>query len=144
MNRFTDDYLLYLLAQASGQASAAFHAELAQIGVPVSTWRILATLYPDAPASIGELAQSCLTKQPTMTRQIERLVAAGLVTRENAPQDRRRAVILLTPKGRALAKRLTERARAHEAQVLAGHDAAEIATIKSVLRGLMADQTGQR
>ena len=144
MTRFTDSYLLYLLAQASGQASAAFHTELADLGVPVSTWRILATLYPDAPASIGELAQSCLTKQPTMTRQIERLVAAGLVTRENATQDRRRVVILLTPKGRALADRLTERARAHEAHVLAGYDAAETARIKAVLRGLMAQQPAPR
>ena len=137
MARFTESYLLYLLAQASGQASAAFHAQLAEQGVPVSTWRILATLYPDAPASISELCRSCLAKQPTMTRQIDRLAQAGLVTRESADEDRRRVTVRLTESGRGLARRLVAQARAHEAEVLDGQSPAEIARMKSVLRGLI-------
>lgn len=136
MSRFTDDYLLYLLAQASGRASAAFHAQLAARGVPVSTWRILATLYPDAPAGIGELAASCLAKQPTMTRQVERLVAAGLVQRETASGDRRRVTVRLTADGRTLAGDLVALARAHEAAVLEGYSTAEVARMKQALRDL--------
>ena len=137
MARFTDDYLLYLLAQASAAASAAFHGELAAQGVPVSTWRILATLYPDAPASIGELAASCLTKQPTMTRQIDRLARAGLVQRSAATGDRRKVTVSLTQEGRALADRLTTMARAHEARILQGYDAAQAQQVKDVLTGLL-------
>lgn len=138
MKRFTDDYLLFLLAQASGNASAAFHAQLAARGIPVSTWRILATLSPDAPASIGELAQSCLTKQPTMTRQIDRLVRVGLVTRDAVKSDRRRVLVALTPAGRDLADQLTALARAHEAKVLQGHSPQQIAELKSTLSGLLS------
>lgn len=138
MKRFTDDYLLFLLAQASGNASAAFHAQLAERGIPVSTWRILATLYPDAPASIGELADSCLTKQPTMTRQIDRLTKTGLVTRDPAKTDRRRVLVTLTPAGRSLANQLTALARAHEANVLQGHSPQQITDLKTILSGLLS------
>jgi len=138
MKRFTDDYLLFLLAQASGNASAAFHAQLAAKGIPVSTWRILATLHPDTPASIGELAESCLTKQPTMTRQIDRLTKAGLVTRDAAKSDRRRVQVALTPAGRSLADQLTALARTHEAKVLQGYSAQQVADLKSVLSGLLS------
>lgn len=130
MARFTDDYLLALMAQASDLLSAEFHAELARQGVPVSTWRILATLSPDAPATIGELSRSCLAKQPTMTRQVERLVAQGLVIREASKEDRRQVKVRLTKEGRGLAARLTRSAAAHEARVSEGYGAKEMAQMK--------------
>ena len=68
MNRFVDRYLLYLMAQASHRISAEFHNRLTAEGVAVPTWRILASLYPDATLSVGQLARACLTKQSTMTR----------------------------------------------------------------------------
>ena len=136
MARFTDTYLLYLLAQASSRASAGFHAQLAAMGIAVSTWRILATLYPDAPAGISELAASCLTKQPTMTRQIDRLVKAELVSRHMIRGDRRRVQIRLTEQGRGLAARLTALASTHEAKILAGLAPAAIAQVKQVLADL--------
>ena len=139
MTRFIDDYLLYLLARASGRASAAFHTELSTEGVTVSTWRILATLYPDSPASVGELAESCLAKQSTMTRRIDRLAAAGLVTRETGTDDRRRVEVRLAPAGRTLADRLTVMASAHEARVLGKDTAAEAADLKAALTGLLTD-----
>ncbi|RMD94611.1 MAG: MarR family transcriptional regulator [Alphaproteobacteria bacterium] len=138
MARFTDDYLLYLLAQASHRASAEFHARLAERGVPVSTWRILATLYPDQPATIGELARACLAKQPTMTRQVARLEAQGLVRRKMAEGDRRRVVVTLTEAGRRMAAGLASEARSHEARLLSGLGAAEAARLKAVLRGIIA------
>ena len=138
MERFTENYLLYLLAQASGKASAEFHGELAAEGVPVSTWRILATLYPDTPASIGELAESCLTKQPTMTRQVDRLAAAGLVTRALNADDRRKVKVSLTPDGRRLADRLATMARAHEARLLREYTPEQAAELKAALAGLLS------
>ncbi|PRX37324.1 DNA-binding transcriptional regulator, MarR family [Meinhardsimonia xiamenensis] len=142
MARFTDDYLLYLLAQASHRASAEFHARLAGQGVAVSTWRILATLYPDSPATIGELARSCLAKQPTMTRQVARLEAQGLVKRRMAEGDRRRVVVRLTEKGRNMAAGLAAQARAHEMRLLAGLGEEAAARLKETLRGLLSEKGG--
>ena len=137
MSRFIDDYLLYLLAQASGKASAAFHEELTAEGVAVSTWRILAALYPDSPTGIGELAKDCLAKQPTMTRQIDRLAAAGLVQRQARVDDRRRVEVRLTPAGRALADRLTTMASAQERRILQRYTATEVTQLKAILSGLL-------
>lgn len=141
MTRFTDDYLLFLLAQASGRASAEFHAELDRAGIPVATWRILASLYPDAPAGIVQLAASCQTKQPTMTRQVDRLIAQGLVQRDRATGDRRRVTVRLTDQGRTLADTLTTRAKAHEAKVLAGYSEAEVTRLKATLQDLFQGET---
>lgn len=136
MTRFIDDYLLYLLAQASTRASAAFHAQVGKAGLPVSTWRILACLYPDAPTGINDLAEACLTKQSTMTRQIDRLVDAGLVTRSAGEADRRRVAVRLTDTGRAMAEDLISKAKHHEAQILAELDPQEVAGLKAALTKL--------
>ena len=133
--RFTDTYLLYLLAQASSKASAEFHNSLSKNSISVSTWRILATLYPDAPATVGELAQICMIKQPTMTRQLDRLVSDGLIARHEG-QDRRRVVIKLTPAGKKIAHRLTETAKAHEAKLLNGLDPDDVARMIETLQKL--------
>ena len=50
--------------------------------MPVWKWRVLASLYPDKALNVGDLARACLTKQPTLTRQLDRLCAAGLTERE--------------------------------------------------------------
>ena len=56
---FIDRYLAYLLARASHRISSGFHRRLAEIGVSVSTWRIVASLQL-APLSVGELAERVL------------------------------------------------------------------------------------
>ena len=135
MGRFTDDYLLYLAAQASAALSAEFHGWLAAQGVPVSTWRILASLYPDAALTIGELSEACLAKQPTMTRIVDRLAAQGLVRRSDDAADRRRVSVSLTPEGLALAEGLVAEARAHEARALSPAKAAALKrTLREILR----------
>lgn len=136
MTKFTDDYLLYLLAQASASVSASFHAALAQQGVAVSTWRILASLYPDDAMTISELAASCMAKQPTMTRMVDRLVAEGLVIRTPAGGDRRRVHVHLTDDGRRRAAALVADAKRNEAEALASYSEAERAALKATLRDL--------
>lgn len=133
MGQFTDDYLLYLAAKASASLSAEFHGWLAMQGVPVSTWRVLASLYPDEAMTLGDLSEACLVKQPTMTRMVDRLSAQGLVSRSDDAEDRRRVSVRLTAKGRAIADELVEEAKAHEARVL---PAAEAEQLKALLRSL--------
>lgn len=136
MAKFTDDYLLYLLAQASAAVSASFHETLAQQGVAVSTWRILASLYPREDMTISDLAASCMTKQPTMTRMVDRLCAEDLVRRLPATGDRRRVHVTLTAAGQAIAAQLVRAAKADEAAALSGYSEAERETLKQTLRTL--------
>lgn len=54
------------------------------------------------PLSLAELAAEEQVRAPTMTRIVEALVQAGLVTRESDPRDRRMVRIEATEEGRAV------------------------------------------
>lgn len=142
---FADDYLLYLLARASSLASAEFHAELASLGIPVPTWRILATLSGTPGRSVGTIAARALMKQPTVTKILDRLQEEGLVERRPAPGDRRSVLVEITEAGEDVVTYLIGRARVHEKDILSSHTPAETLILKRVLqqlvRRLSADRT---
>jgi MarR family transcriptional regulator, organic hydroperoxide resistance regulator len=141
---FTDDYLLFLLAQASAAASEAFHAELRQAGLRVSTWRILASLYPCEALTVGALAEKCLLKQPTLTRALDRMERDGLVKRAHSTIDRRSVFVELTAAGRALTKGKVHMAKDHERQILRDFSEDQASEIKTVLHGLLDRLTSQK
>lgn len=134
---FTDDYLLFLLAQASSAASQAFHADLRKSGLQVSTWRILASLYPNEVLTVGALAHKCLLKQPTLTRALDRIESAGLLKRTHSTKDRRSVFVELTASGKALTQSKVQMAQDHESNILAAYTPEQSAKIKAHLRGLI-------
>lgn len=136
--QFVDDYLLYLLALASHEASGEFHAQLKALGIPVATWRVLAALADVDGETISALARDVLANQPTLTKIVDRMARDGLVERSAAAGDRRKVLVRITDRGRALVADLRRRAQAHEAEILAGYDAAEAARLKAMLRTLIA------
>jgi 3-hydroxy-9,10-secoandrosta-1,3,5(10)-triene-9,17-dione monooxygenase reductase component len=135
--RFVDDYLLYLLARASHAASGEFHARLGELGIPVQHWRVLASLCDADGMTVSALAHVVLFKQPTLTKVIDRMARLGLVERRAAPVDRRKVTVHITRSGRAVVRDLLKRAKAHEAEVLAGYGAEEVGQLKAVLRMLI-------
>jgi DNA-binding MarR family transcriptional regulator len=62
----------------------------------------LSVLVFAGPLSLAELAAAEQVRPPTMSRIVEGLVGAGLVTREAKPGDRRSVRIAATGEGRAL------------------------------------------
>ena len=67
------------------------------------------------PLSLAELAAEEQVRPPTMSRIVDALLAAGLVTREADPNDRRMVRIAATDEGR----RLLEEGRRRRVAVLA-------------------------
>jgi DNA-binding MarR family transcriptional regulator len=59
----------------------------------------------DGVLSVGELAELAHTHQSTVSIVVARLSRAGLVAKARATDDARRAVVSLTPAGRALLRR---------------------------------------
>lgn len=135
--RFIDSYLAYLLAQASSRISREFHREVEASGLSVTEWRVLASLSGSDGESIGALAQLALTKQPTLSKVVQRMEADGLVERTGVRKDRRQTVVRLTRSGRRVAATLCERALRHQQAVLEpfghGNAALLIAMLKEVL-----------
>jgi DNA-binding MarR family transcriptional regulator len=134
---FIAGYLPYLLARASHLISGQFHERLAAERIPVLQWRVMAALW-DAPKSAGEVAEIILQKQPTVSKLLERMQRQGLVDRETDAGDRRRVVVSLTPRGRAVAGPLIEAAREHERAVLEPFGASNASTLVTVLQRLIA------
>jgi DNA-binding MarR family transcriptional regulator len=140
-DRFIDDYLLYLLARASDEVSAAFHARLRKYGLQVAEWRVLATLSDGDGMRLGDLAAAALQRQPTMTKIIDRMESAGLVERRPGTDDRRQVRIHITADGRRRVASALKDAKRHEADVLSRYGAADAARLKSLLRSLIAQHT---
>lgn len=135
---FVDGYLPYLLARASHLVSGEFHRQVEAAGFSVPEWRVLATLADRPDCTIGALADITLTKQPTLTKLIDRMAADGLVTRRNGALDRRHALVSITARGRSRARALLDQAATHEQQVLDDFGVAQGNQLKDTLRRLIA------
>ena len=62
----------------------------------------LATIDRKGPMTLGQLADHERVQPPSMTRVVGHLVAAGLLSRTPSPEDRRQALVDVTPSGKAL------------------------------------------
>lgn len=140
-DRFVDDYLLYLLARASSEISAQFHADLKKHGLQVPEWRVLATLSDGDGMTLGELAARALQRQPTMTKTIDRMVRSGLVTRRKGGPDRRQVRVHITADGRRRVEDALAAAKLHESDVLSDYSTDEARRLKSMLQALI-DRNG--
>jgi DNA-binding MarR family transcriptional regulator len=58
------------------------------------------------PVRLNELNENILLSQPSLSRMVERLEAAGLLRREPSNDDRRGTVISLTPAGAEVQRRI--------------------------------------
>ncbi len=135
---FVDDYLPALLAQASQLISGEFHRIVLAQGFTVTEWRVLACLAGGRPLSTGELARVSVTKQPTVTRIIHRMVERGDVVRIDDENDRRVTLVRITDSGSRLVARLIGLAREHEAKVLQPFGAEQSAALKLALQQIIA------
>lgn len=93
----TGSELLTVVARLNRLASQRIRLPL-----PWAQARLLGTIEDCGSARISELAEIDHCSQPTMTAQVRRLEAAGLVARTPDPQDARAVRIAITAKGRAI------------------------------------------
>jgi DNA-binding MarR family transcriptional regulator len=113
-----DDFLPYLLNRISNRLNTDLREELRTIGVTVPYWRVLATLHCGDGRSIGELSVYTITEQSTLSRIVDRMAAAGLVTRRSPPEDARIARVFLTAEGRTTFDRILPIAMRHYRRAL--------------------------
>ena len=55
---------------------------------------------------VGKLARSAHVAQPAMSKIVDHLIRLGFARRDPHPTDRRRIKLTLTPKGRAMTRRI--------------------------------------
>jgi DNA-binding MarR family transcriptional regulator len=84
-------------ADFGAAAGAVDKAAAAAFGVNRTDLRIIGTLNQRGQLSAGQIASSCDLSPAATSSAIQRLVDAGHATRSTASDDRRRAVVVLTP-----------------------------------------------
>jgi DNA-binding MarR family transcriptional regulator len=136
--RFVDDYLGYLLGQANHALYKDFDSHVRAAGLSSIEWRVLAILQDSEPLTISQLAHEVLSKQPTVTKLVQRMCEQGWLRLEADPADQRRTLVVATAAGRRLVRPLIERARAHEATVLSALGPREKSALKNLLSKLAA------
>ena len=134
--RFVDGYLGYLLGQANHALYKEFDSHVRAAGLTSIEWRVLATLHDGEPLTISQLAHEVLSKQPTVTKLVQRMGEQGWLALQDDPADQRRTLVAVTTAGRRLVKPLVEQARQHESRVLRSLGATEKAALRRLLEKL--------
>ncbi|MDO8449692.1 MAG: MarR family transcriptional regulator [Rhodoferax sp.] len=99
-----------ILEQAQRRLSRELDRVLSEVGAPAEQWRVLDKLSDESGRPIGELAQQLSMNPPTMTKLIDRMVAAGLVQRIVDDEDSRRVLVFITDAGLVLFGKLSQKA----------------------------------
>jgi DNA-binding MarR family transcriptional regulator len=128
------NYLPYLLNRVGFALVESFTADaLRKDGLSIDMWRVLAALSNNGGQRQVDLSDMTSIDVSTMSRLVSRLVRLGLVTRSRSRTSNREVVVALSPRGRALVRRLIPIAQELEKTASAGLSAKELAVIKRLL-----------
>lgn len=75
---------------------------LATSGVNEQKWRVLRVLQEKGPLELSQVAGEAVLLLSSLTRMVGPMVEEGLITRMTPPEDRRKAIVAITPVGHAL------------------------------------------
>lgn len=103
----------------------------------MAEWRLLAVLARFGPLSANSVADRSAMDKVRVSRAVARATANGLIERRIDTHDRRRAVLTLTPEGRAVHDRLLPLVRLREAEILAILTSAELASFNEITNRLL-------
>ncbi|MDB5907313.1 MAG: hypothetical protein JWP34_1427 [Massilia sp.] len=115
----------------------AIDARLKDLGLSQAGWMAIAMVAKaPEPLSQKQLADLLAVEGPTIVAMVDRLVAAGLVLRVHSESDRRVKLIELTGAGKALYKKVQQRADAVRSELLSGLDLARLLAAAELLEML--------
>jgi DNA-binding MarR family transcriptional regulator len=109
------------------------------LGISMGQAHTLATIREHPGLGVVELAAHELVSAPTMSNHVDRLVAAGMVTRTRADgdgSDRRRVGLAITPEGRRALAAVRSRRTAWLASRLQRLDGDDLALVERALAPL--------
>jgi len=108
-------------------------------GLEPGWYDVLATLRRAGPPyrlHPADFAATLMLTSSGTTKRLDRLEAAGHITREPDPSDRRAVLITLTPQGRSLVDKASGKHMANEQRILSGLTKAEQRQLAGLLRKL--------
>ncbi|MGW7533061.1 MarR family winged helix-turn-helix transcriptional regulator [Amycolatopsis sp. NPDC054798] len=131
--------VLARLTRIARRVTRRLDETLKDYGVLHADLDILATLRRAGPPyelTLSEIARWMLAGNSTMTSRLDRLVAAGLADRRQNPENRRTALIRLTPAGLALVDEAVAAELAAQETLVSGLSGKEQRELADLLRRL--------
>jgi DNA-binding MarR family transcriptional regulator len=109
-------------------------------GISQSQYNILRILRGARPKAvkISEIADRMITRDPDVTRLVDRLIKQGLVRRERDTEDRRVVLVEITGAGLAMLARLDGPAGAYTEGAMAGLKPQQLKTLDTLLNEIRA------
>ncbi len=101
-----DRYPFYLIAHTLGRYVRRMERALHRVGADQPHWRILVILGERGPSPVSRIADLAVYKLSTVTRILQRMEAAGLVSMRRSRRDGRVTEVSLTPEGEAQLRRI--------------------------------------
>ena len=95
-----------LLLRAREGVMAQFRGILNRHGLTEQQWRILRALLENSAMEPRQICDVCQLLSPSVAGVLARMEELGLVKRERMESDQRRVRVSITPKSRALAKKM--------------------------------------
>lgn len=129
-------YRLSILANRVSRALAGAYAE--RYGLTIPEWRVMAVLgrYPDITST--EIAERTAMDKVRVSRAVASLLEDGRLKRTSDREDRRRATLRLSRKGREVHRQIVPLARSYEAKLMASLNDRERAALDRLVEGLTA------
>jgi DNA-binding MarR family transcriptional regulator len=125
-----------LLRRAADGVSARVEEILRGADLTLDQWRVLCTLDGQGPLSMSDLGARTRITGPTVTRVVDRLAERSLLYRNVDATDRRRVLVLVGDRGRALCRSLGPRILAAEQSALSALSDTEASTLRRLLERL--------
>ncbi len=116
-------YRLSVLANTVSSALAGAYAR--RFGLTIPQWRVIAVLARSPGLSAAGVAERTAMDKVAVSRAVAGLTRSGRVRRLLATSDKRRSVLSLTARGRAVYRRIVPLALAYERRLLAELSPAE-------------------
>ena len=107
-----------------------------ELRVGVQQYFVLRMLRRTGPRSSSELVGGTYTSKQTLSELVDSMVGAGLLTREQDPEDRRKVVVMVTPEGVRVAEQFERSQLAMLHELLEGVPESDLEQIANGLAAL--------
>lgn len=133
-------YRLAILSHSVSHSIASIYEK--RFGVSIPEWRVIAIVgrFPDL--SAVEVAERTVMDKVAVSRAVTKLIKSGVIDREFADADRRRSILNLSEKGRAVHDEIAPLALAMEADLLTDISDEEFEVLDRVIDKLYAKSQG--
>ncbi len=131
-----EDCIIFLLAKAYQRVHSAFKMKLAPFGITPVQHLILAVLGEEDFLSPAEISDRVAMDGATLSGVLDRMAEAGLIKKEENPQDRRSIRVSLSLKARRMREELAEQRKSINEDLTAKFSLEEKLLLKRMLKDL--------